>query len=333
MTTEEEQAERQRRRRRIERLKKMILGTIGALIIIPVCICIILGVSLHKANVRTRDDKQKIASLEQLVQELEGRIEAAESAAMQTEPVEEQIIEDALQQEYDTALSDEVLETITEPVGADDGIRRIYLTFDDGPSRETDVILNILKEYDVKATFFVLGKEDEHSIAAYQRIVEEGHSLGMHSYSHKYREIYASMQSFEDDIEKMQKLLYDVTGVTSMIYRFPGGSSNRVSRTGIYDLIQVLEERDIDYYDWNVSSGDASGTPLDSKQIVNNVMRGIADKKDCIILFHDSTVKKSTVEALPEIIERIMEMEDTELLPITQDTVKIHHVEPKAASQ
>ena len=86
MTTEEEQAERQRRRRRIDRLKKMILGTIGALIIIPVCICIILGVGLHKANVRTRDDKQKIASLEQLVQELEGRIEAAESAAMQTEP-------------------------------------------------------------------------------------------------------------------------------------------------------------------------------------------------------------------------------------------------------
>ncbi len=332
MTAKETQAERQKRRRRIERLKKMILGTIGALIIIPVCICLFLGICLHRANVQTMNDRQRIESLELTIKRLEEQLENAESIAIPSEPVKEQIIEDALQQEYDTALSDEVLETMKEPVGADDGIRRIYLTFDDGPSRETDVILDILKEYDVKATFFVLGKEDEKSAMAYKRIVAEGHTLGMHSYSHKYREIYASTQSFEDDIEKMQKFLYDITGVTSTIYRFPGGSSNKVSRTGIYDLIGVLEKRNIDYFDWNVSSGDAAGTALGAKQIVNNVMRGIGDKKDCIVLFHDSAAKKSTVEALPEIIERIKAMENTMLLPISQDTIQIHHVEPKDAS-
>ena len=202
----------------------------------------------------------------------------------------------------------------------------VYLTFDDGPSAETDRILDILKEYNVKATFFVIGKTDENSVKAYQRIVEEGHTLGMHSYSHQYAQVYASQEAFEDDLTSLQDYLFSITGMESTFYRFPGGSSNKVSKIPMSDLIQCLKERNITYFDWNVSSGDASGTQLSSQTIINNVMNGSNGlHKNYVVLFHDSAAKKTTVDALPEIIEQILAMEHTQILPITGDTEPVQH--------
>ena len=104
--------------------------------------------------------------------------------------------------------------------------KKVYLTFDDGPSDHTDEILDILKKNKVRATFFVVGKETEHAKKMYRRIILEGHTLGMHSYSHNYDQIYASVGAFSKDLMKLQKYLYDLTEVKSYIYRFPGGSSN-----------------------------------------------------------------------------------------------------------
>ena len=103
---------------------------------------------------------------------------------------------------------------------------KVYLTFDDGPSSNTAAILDTLAQYNVKATFFVVGKEDEESQEMYKRIVNEGHTLGMHSYSHKYSVIYDSLENFEDDFTKIQNYLYDITGEDCHYYRFPGGSSS-----------------------------------------------------------------------------------------------------------
>ena len=207
-----------------------------------------------------------------------------------------------------------------------DDMISVYLTFDDGPSAETDRILDILKEYNVKATFFVIGKTDENSVKAYQRIVEEGHTLGMHSYSHQYAQVYASREAFEDDLTSLQDYLFSITGVESTFYRFPGGSSNKVSKIPMSDLIQCLEERNITYFDWNVSSGDASGTQLSSQTIINNVMSGInGTLKNYVVLFHDSAAKKTTVDALPEILEQLQAMEHTQILPITGDTNPVQH--------
>ena len=184
--------------------------------------------------------------------------------------------------------------------------RQVYLTFDDGPSKNTDRILDILKEYDVKATFFVVGKTDASSVRAYKRIVEEGHTLGMHSYSHEY--------------------LYDLTGVWSRYYRFPGGSSNTVSATDMQILIRYLNENGICYYDWNVASGDAVSSKLSAEVITQNCMTQIEGKKECMILFHDASDKGSTVDALPMLIEQLQSMEDTEILPVTDDTHPVQHV-------
>ena len=208
---------------------------------------------------------------------------------------------------------------------SDAGIRKVYLTFDDGPSENTDKILDILDEYGVKATFFVVGKEGYTE--EYQRIVEEGHSLGMHSFSHKYREIYQSVDAYGEDMNKLHDFLYEVTGEVCKIARFPGGSSNKASKVDMQELIAYLTEQGITYYDWNVSSGDASSSFVSASQIENNVLNNVWKYDSVMILMHDSSAKDTTVEALPNIIEKILESENTVLLPISEDTIPIQHIE------
>lgn len=207
-----------------------------------------------------------------------------------------------------------------------EGERKVYLTFDDGPSANTGEILDILAEYDVKATFFVVGKEEERYKPLYKRIVEEGHTLAMHSYSHKYNEIYQSKESFVEDLTKLQEFLYDTTGVWCRYCRFPGGSSNTVSRVDMHELIAYLEEQDMSYFDWNVSSGDASSGYISPDTIVRNSTAKLQNFDEAIILMHDASDKDSTVEALPKLIETIQAMEDTKILPITDDTEAVHHI-------
>lgn len=213
-----------------------------------------------------------------------------------------------------------------ESILPEGNIRKVYLTFDDGPSSNTGRILDILAEYDVKATFFVVGKEDEKYNALYNRIVEEGHTLGMHSYSHKYDEIYQSVDSYAQDLSKLQEFLYDTTGVWCRYCRFPGGSSNTVSRVDMKELIAYLDEQDITYFDWNIASGDASSSYISADAILYNCIRQIPKFDECIILMHDASNKNTTVQALPMLIEKIQAMDDTIIVPITEDTELIQHI-------
>jgi len=206
-----------------------------------------------------------------------------------------------------------------------EGTRYVYLTFDDGPSTNTDEILDILEQHNVKATFFVCGKPNAKYTDLYKRIVNDGHTLGMHSYSHKYSELYASLDSFKEDTDKLRIFLYETTGVWSSFYRFPGGSSNTVSKVDMHELTDYLESSDVTFFDWNVSAGDdKAGANKDTiyANIVNNVPRF----KHCVVLMHDAADKKSTVEALPEIIEAIQAMDDTVIVPITEDTLPVQHI-------
>lgn len=206
----------------------------------------------------------------------------------------------------------------------DAGIRRVYLTFDDGPSANTDRILDILNQYGVKATFFVVAKEGYTD--QYRRIVEDGHTLAMHSYSHKYSEIYASLDAYKEDLTKLHDFLYELTGEDCTIVRFPGGSSNTVSHVDMRELIDYLNEENMVYYDWNVSSGDASGGKKSIAQIKKNVLGNIDQYSNAVVLFHDASGKDSTVDALPAIIEEILESDNTVLLPISEDTVRVQHL-------
>ncbi len=197
-------------------------------------------------------------------------------------------------------------------------IKRAYLTFDDGPTAQTGEILDILKENNVKATFFVVGK-DESYYDMYRRIVEEGHTLALHSYTHDYNTIYASKDNFVNDIEELRNLLYDVTGVTCNYYRFPGGSSNTVTNVPIEDLIEYLDEEGIVYFDWNALNNDAVMDGQSPEQLVSNILKDALTHDDTIILMHDLECRHETVESLQMLIDRLRE-EGYELLPIDEDT-------------
>lgn len=200
-----------------------------------------------------------------------------------------------------------------------------YLTFDDGPSDNTGKILDILKEYDVRATFFVVGQTDNKSVRLYKRIVKEGHTLGMHSFSHDYSKVYASEDAFEEDLKKIQTFLYRVTGVKSTYYRFPGGSSNSVSSVPVENLIRILNENHVMYYDWNAANGDALGTILPANQLIANSVNSILKNDESIVLMHDGNMYDTTVESLPDVLKLLKDNEVT-MLPINEETSPVHHV-------
>ena len=202
---------------------------------------------------------------------------------------------------------------------------KVYLTFDDGPSSNSDEILNILDDYNVKATFFVVGREDEHSLAVYKRIVDEGHTIAMHSYSHNYSALYSSLDTFQSDLERIQNLIYDTTGVECDLYRFPGGSSNQVSNADMTEYIKYLNEQGIRYLDWNVASGDATSVAYSSDDLVENVMSDVVKYKTSVVLMHDADNKNATVEALPKLIEQLQGI-GALILPVSEDTEMIQHV-------
>jgi peptidoglycan/xylan/chitin deacetylase (PgdA/CDA1 family) len=188
------------------------------------------------------------------------------------------------------------------------GRKTAYLTFDDGPSALTERILTILRRYDVKATFFVIGTTTKEGKALYKRISDEGHVIGNHTFSHDYRSLYRSPGAFRADVEKLDKLLEETTGRKPDILRYPGGSNNKLGRhSGGRNIMRrvVREMRDAgyQYFDWNVSSTDAAAPVQDRDMIIASVLGASKGKRDVIVLMHDNTYKTTTVEALPTIIE------------------------------
>lgn len=182
----------------------------------------------------------------------------------------------------------------------------VYLTFDDGPSSSTTPhILDILKEKGVKATFFVLdyGQNTEHLV---KRIVEEGHSIAIHGGSHDYAVVYSSADSYLTGLDYMKEKIKNTTGVETRTIRFPGGSSNTVSRKyceGVMStLVRETLKRGYRYFDWNVASGD-SGDVKTSEGVYNNVTAGLKKDRSNVVLMHDFSGNQKTVDALPGIID------------------------------
>ena len=205
--------------------------------------------------------------------------------------------------------------------------KKVYLTFDDGPSNITDSILDILAEYGVKATFFVVGYEDEVSKERYRRIVNDGHVLAMHAYKHQYKKIYKSLEDFDKDFTKLWNLLYDTTGYIPTIYRFPGGSLMKKNSIDKYN--EYLVEKGVTYYDWNVVNGDAEGIDYTEEQMINNVLNGIKYRKTSIVLMHDGYGKIKTANTLPKILDALISG-GAELLPIDENTPLIRQAKAKS---
>lgn len=318
MAKELQQTLPEARRKRVQRLKKMIIGIVAAGIVIPLLCCVYLICRLH-----TIDGTLKI--LEQRLDELDIRNQELQTLLQQLQEQKSTPVQTPQIQEDSSGA--EASEPVAEESSGQEEIHKVYLTFDDGPSIYTNDILDILDSYNVKATFFVVGKEGTNAEEALQRIVDEGHTLGMHSYSHKYKELYESMDSFTQDFARIRDSIYQATGVESVCYRFPGGSSNTISEIDMHDFIDYLDSQGVEYYDWNVSSGDGGSMKLSTDTLLENCTKDIDTRDTSIILLHDSAEKPTTVEALPDIIENILARPDTVILPITENTRPIHHIE------
>jgi len=200
-------------------------------------------------------------------------------------------------------------------------VKSVFLTFDDGPCAYTGEILDILKKYNVKATFFVTGQKPDYA-PLMKRIVDEGHTIAAHTYSHVY-DIYGSSEAYFSDLDKINNLIFEQTGTYTAITRFPGGSSNLISKkykAGIVTLLsKELTDKGYIYYDWNVDSKDTSTTNPD--KIVKNVTSSLKDGCS-IVLMHD--LKKANLTALPKIIEYCQKNGYT-ILPMTDKTPVIRH--------
>ena len=203
-------------------------------------------------------------------------------------------------------------------------IGTIYLTFDDGPSNNTSKILDILKQEDIKATFFLVNFNSSYNPVV-KRIYDEGHSIGIHSYTHNYKLIYSSVSAYFDDLNKMNDKIKTITGSDTKLLRFPGGSSNTISsfNKGIMTtLVKEVTNAGYHYFDWNVDSSDA-WSARNSNDVYNNVINNLKNGTN-IVLMHDLSSNEKTVNVLEKIIKDAKEKGYT-FANITMNTKEIHH--------
>lgn len=305
---------------RVQRLKRLILFGPYVLALAGMVICIILSVLLVRQQKRIDALEEEIGHLTVNQNSLIEKISSVSSSV----------------DDLGSAVGAISTELSLVDIGAYTGSKsstsatswphKVYLTFDDGPSVNTEKILDILDDYGVKGNFFMVGTDNPDLQKMYKRIVDEGHVLCMHSYSHKYNEIYSSVDAFTRDLDQIYSLMYEVTGTRPRYYRFPGGSSNSVSRIPMKDFIKVLDERGIRYFDWNVVAGDATNPMLPADQIIENSLCDLNEYEEAMILFHDLSNKTSTVEALPAIIEAI-QASGIPITTIDDTTINIQHYE------
>lgn len=254
----------------------------------------------------------------------EQRIAAEKKQEEEKLAAEEKAREEKEQAEKERMQSDSVQPGV--PVGtteADDNEKVVYLTFDDGPSKNTQKVLDILDEYNAKATFFITGQQPEY-LSMIKTAYDAGHTIGLHSYIHDYEKVYASVDAYFEDLEKIGEIAKEQIGFVPCYIRFPGGASNTVSRKytkGIMSkLTEMVQEKGYQYYDWNVSSGD--GSKATKEEIIKQSETD--EYNHIMILFHDAATKDTTVEALPEILKYYQD-HGYEFRAIDRDSLIFHH--------
>lgn len=278
------------------RTKRVIF--IGIIVVVIISIVTILG--MNKAQ---KEYNEKYAE----------ELEKQRAEAIENEKNNEEIRNTKIKNEHiektSKPLTEEQQHNILH-IYNDTGEKRVFLTFDDGPTKAvTPFILDTLKKEDVKATFFLLGVNAQYNAELIKREFDEGHYIANHGYSHKYKEVYSSPEATFDEYNKTEQIIRDALGnqnYRSNLFRFPGGSNG-----GYYNEIKqtakaYLREQGIVHLDWNALSQDSAGT-YTKEQLLQNVIDTIGDKQSVIILMHDSADKILTSEMLPDLIHYLKE--------------------------
>ena len=185
-------------------------------------------------------------------------------------------------------------------------VKRAFLTFDDGPSNNTNGVLDILKQNNIKATFFVLGRQVEVFPETTNRIYREGHYIAKHGYSHSYSSIYQSPEQVLNEYNQCNQIVANTINVpeyNSHLFRFPGGSVGGKYAQIKSQAISILEQNNIAYMDWNSLTGDSEKVNPSEEYLMDNLQKTSQGKNSLVILMHDSQAKKVTVDFLPKVIE------------------------------
>lgn len=201
----------------------------------------------------------------------------------------------------------------------------IYLTFDDGPSVLTDKILDILREENVKATFFLIGNQISDQKAVVKRIYDEGHTIGLHTFTHKYKRIYSSNENFINEMIRCQNEVYNIVGIKPNIIRFPWGSHKKLNQ----DFLNMLHENNFKIYDWNAFMSDGINCKTPINKLYREATKTTVTEHPIILLMHCDYMHKNTCKALPMVIKYYKE-KGYEFKAITKDTSE--HIFPVKVS-
>ncbi|SFC85383.1 polysaccharide deacetylase family protein [Clostridium uliginosum] len=196
----------------------------------------------------------------------------------------------------------------------------IYLTFDDGPSgKVTNRVLDTLKENDIKATFFLIGNQIKGREDVVKRMYDEGHSIGLHTYTHKFKNIYSSEDKFVKEMIDCRNEINEVVGISPNIIRFPGGSRKHLSN----NFLNKLHDNNFKIYDWNLENSDGLNPKIPPDKLYRKATKGSEKLSRVILLMHCTAMHKNTCEALPEII-KYYKLQGYEFKTITEDTPELY---------
>ncbi|MBE6761428.1 MAG: polysaccharide deacetylase [Ruminococcaceae bacterium] len=252
---------------------------------------------------KNAENESKIAKHQQELDDLDSVIKALESEIEHIKLTKAQMNSSKNSNSAGKNQDDNTPIDMSNLTAPNKGYKVCYLTFDDGPSDNTLKILDILKKANAKASFFVIGTSKLDYI---KRIHAEGHTVALHANQHEYSKIYKNETNYFNDLNAISNKVKNLIGIEPKIIRFPGGSSNAVSKKynkGIMTrLTKQVQQKGYTYVDWNVDSTDASGNNVSKDKILKNIKTYSKGRGDICVLMHDTAAKNTTVEALPEII-------------------------------
>lgn len=284
--------------------RHLILSIIGIVLIALLISTVVLGVSNFNTATELKSLRDQNSSLTEQVSSLKQPSDPQTDGKNESESSANKPNHTDLPS-YSSLFPDMVVKPIEPKPEAERG-KTAYLSFDDGPSVQTPLVLDILKQNNVKATFFVVGnKLTAENISYLNRIADEGHAIGVHSFTHDYAKIYASVDAYLEDFYTMWQRIYDETGIKSNIFRFPGGSINSHNKAIFQNIITEMMRRGFTYYDWNVDSGDADGKKQNATALFNNINATFQKYNEPVVLMHDEASKQFTPQALPKMIQAI----------------------------
>jgi len=283
--------------------KNLILLAVLILIAVPSVTAFRLHASLGEQEARAAGLEAELADTQQLLTDAEEKLADLATQPEKTEAPQAPLTPEMIhyQSLYPDFYAPEEYHAIQREPGT------IFLTFDDGPSKNTPHVLKVLADHDVKATFFVIAQNDEEGFQRMRDIVDQGHTIGMHSYCHEYSTVYQSVEAFLDDMYQIFTQIKEVTGVTPTLFRFPGGSINSYNAGMYQELIAEMMRRGFVPCDWNMSGEDAVNGSHSPAQIVRNAMKTVDWVESGYLLLHDGGYASTTAEALDTLIGELQD--------------------------